>query len=75
MPGGEDQKPSGTNDPSSSTQGGNNQSQTGDDPDKAVQTGDTTNVLPIAAACILAFAAAGKITAVKVKRRKNNLRN
>ena len=45
-------------------------SQTGDDPDKAVQTGDTTNVLPIAAACILAFAAAGKITAVKVKRRK-----
>lgn len=70
VPGGEDQKPSGTNDPSLSTQGGNNQSQTGDDPDKAVQTGDTTNVLPIAAACILAFAAAGKITAVKVKRRK-----
>ena len=70
VPGGEDQKPSGTNDPSSSTQGGNNQSQTGDDPDKAVQTGDTTNVLPIAAACILAFAAAGKITAVKVKKKK-----
>lgn len=38
--------------------------------EKAAQTGDTTNVLPLAAACVLAFTAAGTIVAVKVKRRK-----
>lgn len=38
--------------------------------EKAAQTGDTTNVLPLAAACVLAFTAAGTIVAVKAKRRK-----
>lgn len=42
----------------------------GKDPGKAAQTGDTTNVFPAAAACVLAFAAAGMTAAVKVKRRK-----
>lgn len=42
----------------------------GKDPGKAAQTGDTTNIFPAAAACVLAFAAAGMTVAVKVKRRK-----
>lgn len=62
-PGDNTQKPS-------DTQNGNGQSQSGGDSGKAVQTGDTTNILPIAAACVLALAAAGTAVTVKVKRRK-----
>lgn len=40
------------------------------DKDKAPQTGDTTNVFPIAAACVLALTAAGTVVTVKAKRRK-----
>lgn len=68
-PGGDVQKPSDTEKPGGSAQGGG-QSQTGGDSDKAVQTGDMTNVLPVAAACAAAFAAAGSVAVVKVRRRK-----
>ena len=37
--------------------------------DGAVQTGDTTDILPTAAACILAFAAAAAIAALKRRKR------
>lgn len=37
--------------------------------DGAVQTGDTTNILPAAAACILAFAAAAAIAVLKRRKR------
>ncbi len=49
---------------------GNGSQNKDDGKDKAPQTGDTTNVFPMAAACVLAFTAAGTIVAVKVKRRK-----
>lgn len=68
-PSGDDQKPSDTQKPSG-TQDGNNQDKTDGGSDKAVQTGDTTNVLPTAAAYIFALAAAAAVVAVKAKRRK-----
>ena len=49
---------------------GNGSQNKDDGKDNAPQTGDTTNVYPMAAACVLAFTAAGTIVAVKVKRRK-----
>lgn len=68
-PGGNTQQPSDTDKPSD-VQSGNSQTQAGSNSDKAVQTGDTTNVLPIVAACVIAFAAAGSVVTVKIKRRK-----
>ncbi len=49
---------------------GNGSQNKDDGKDNAPQTGDATNVFPMAAACVLAFTAAGTIVAVKVKRRK-----
>lgn len=49
---------------------GNGSQNKDDGKDNAPQTGDATNVFPMAAACVLTFTAAGTIVAVKVKRRK-----
>lgn len=60
----------GTDEEKPGTGGQNKDDGKGTDKDKAPQTGDTANVYPIAAACVLALAAAGAVVTVKVKRRK-----